>query len=389
MKSKLFFCLIITIFQLNNIYSLIESPYNSNYYESLINLNSNEELIQNKFIDIYSLKGDERNFTFKYSNENNINEIIIKFHIYNGDINITTYFKNEYKINYYSNNIFLNIFLSQDIFETIIFGVKANENSYFSIFVEYQNKNEYTLQPGISYFIAFKDSISPIIKFENITNNYSNPFMVNLNSLNCKLEITNTKTNNIVTKYLDYYTYNIYDINDTGYDSQVYEYKIKVNKRDYTNYLNNLCTGYISGIELSKKYEDNIREIIIPDNIPQKIIFNNSLNHISYSYLHLDIEKDLIIKIILIYKAQYSIKLFFNNIEEQNYIINSNKIINIKNEKTKKYCKEINKICKITIDITLDKSKYKVDSMLEITVKSDMTLNPTYITKNLLKLDYI
>lgn len=47
---------------------------------------------------------------------------------------------------------------------------------------------------------------------------------------------------------------------------------------------------------MSQNHEENSTDIIIPDNIAQQVMFGNDFNHVSYGYVHVNINKDLAIK---------------------------------------------------------------------------------------------
>ena len=219
--------------------------------------------------------------------------------------------------------------------------------------------------------------------------------MVNFLSLNCQFEIYKKiiKNNNIIFENIDKFDYYSEDtipyFSDSRADDEYFEYKIEVQEEDTSLYNGKLCMLYMSSVEQIARHTTSSQDIIIPENTVQQIRFNQNKKHISYAYIHVNNKDDLIIKFNFIHTAEYSIKLFFEYDEGENYIINSNRIIYLNHEEWKKQCPEKDQLCYIIVDITLNKIKREEEPLLELSIQSVNSNTNIYIPKNILKNDYL
>ena len=219
--------------------------------------------------------------------------------------------------------------------------------------------------------------------------------MVNFLSLNCQFEIYKKiiKNNNKVFENIDKFDYysedTISNIYDSRYEDDFLEYKIEVQKEDFSSYYGKLCMLYMSSVNQINKHSISSQDIIIPENTVQQIRFNRKKSHISYAYIHVDNKEDLIFKFNFIHTAQYVIKFFFEYDEGKTYIINSNRIIYLNHEEWKNQCPEKDQLCYIIIDITLNRIKRVEEPLLELSVQSVNSNANIYVPKNILKNDYL
>ena len=97
---------------------------------------------------------------------------------------------------------------------------------------------------------------------------------------------------------------------------------------------------------MSQNHEDNSTDIIIPDNIAQQVMFGNDFNHVSYGYVHVNINKDLAIKFYPKHRAQYTIKIYYNFEDSKNIkTILSNEIIYLEYREWRDQCPTSQKSC--------------------------------------------
>ena len=101
------------------------------------------------------------------------------------------------------------------------------------------------------------------------------PMMINFYSLNCKVNVAqsyndeNGISKEEYTKVFDHLSQDVIDPSNVRYDNEQLEYRINVIEKDTSQYEGELCKLFASAIELSDKHEENSRDILIPDNIPQ------------------------------------------------------------------------------------------------------------------------
>ena len=377
---------------------------------------SNKDMIntqENQYFNQYLLENEIDNYKISFYKESNILKVNINIIIYVGDVETITnnLDENEYIKQHSSNKYVISIILGQksENIDDIIFKVKAIKNSFYTIVISYvRNEDTYEitdkLQSGMNYLVTIDPltkikeiNANKIIKFTNDKISELLPFLINFYSLNCKLEIYKKIKIDEKEEYeyapinkFDYYHEDILSIEQDIYFEDEYEYKIEVLEEDYSSYNGKLCMAYVSSIEINRAHLVISRDIIIPDNIPQQIAFNkNKLYHISYAYIHVDNNDDIIVKFNLIHKAQYFVKFYFEYSEGKNFTINSNNIIYLNHSEWKDECNEKDQLCYIIVDITLEETKIVNEPILELSIKSVNSDTAIYIPKNFVKMDYV
>jgi hypothetical protein len=119
-------------------------------------------------------------------------------------------------------------------------------------------------------------------------------------------------------------------------------------------------------------------------------MFGKNNKHITYGYTLVDFENDLLIKFNLKHKAKYKLKIYYENIQrDKEEIIVGNDIIILKKSEWANICIDQNRLCYIQLDISLDETKNEQNPVLEFSVKSMNSNSVSYITKNILKTDYV
>ena len=381
-------------------------------YDTLIYSNMDEiNIFEDNYFNQYLLEEEIDNFKINFARESNIKRVNIEIILYVGDIEIITNSNDENVYNRHHNSnkyvIFIDLGKESENLEDMIFKVKAKKNSYYTVLISFVRDNIDSpiinkINSGLNYLVTIDpinkdkdENAKAIIRTKNDKINELLPFMVNFNSINCELSvykksIINDKENYTNIDKFENYAEDILtwvDSDDRYYDD-FYEYKIYVEKEDFSSYNGKLCMLYISSIEINKQHEIYSRDIVIPDNIQQKIKFIRPIRHISYSYVQVDNKDDLIIQFNVIHKAKYIIKFFYENKEGKNYTISSNNDIYLSHLEWEKECPEKDELCYIIIDITLEQTIEVNDPFLELTVKSVSADTIVYIPKNILKIDY-
>ena len=372
------------------------------------------ELIENHYFNQFSLKDEEHKYKIKIAGESNIKKIFIDIMTYIGDVEITI--NSPKDLNYGSyvsiNKIYLSLKVDEykEKIDNIIFTVKGTSNTYYTALVNFirdekvEEDSQITnkLETGMPYLVTIdttkknkNKNANKIVKIMNEKHYDFIPMMVNFYSLNCKINVTQSYNDNGIlkeenAKVFDHLSQDVIDPNNKRYDNEQLEYRINVIENDTSQYEGELCKLFASAIELSDKHEDNSRDILIPDNIPQQIMFGKNINHVSYGYVHVDFENDLLIKFNLKHKAKYIVKLYYENVQKgEEEIITANDIIIIKKADWEDRCKDKTRVCYIQIDISLNKINIEENPVLEFSVKSMASNFVSYIIKNMFKIDYV
>lgn len=170
----------------------------------------------------------------------------------------------------------------------------------------------------------------------------------------------------------------IYKVNQE-YNSDSYQYNIKIVEEDLSYYNYKMCMLYISGYE-AEAISD--REIVISENMKHQIIFNNDFKKVRFLYPHPDVNKDLVSHINLIDKASYIINFYANNDNFKGGIVNKTKIFYLPATDILDICRD-NLICPIIEEVEYDSPISIIEPMLEITIKNVKNF-PTYLKKIIL-----
>ena len=406
--------------------STIFSPMNKNQYVLIVkctkskNFNglpcgfntiysSNNNKINLKENELFShfVKKDEINFyKIDFSGFKNVEKIFVDLIIFTGDIIFNPIEKNiQAKKLYMANKIFYIITFDDALTnKKINFNVTGSKNSYYSIkYMLLKEKDDSwitnVIESGLSYLVTIdpegKDSSGEIkpykfVKFSNLKVYENVPFLVNFNSLNCKLNVT-AKRFDEDGKY-HYEPINSYDqyYQDIVFKNKEneYEYMLKINEMDSSIYNNKLCMVYASSIELYQEEDFDERQIVISDNEPRQIVFNDNVKEIEYIYPHNNKNNDVIIKFNLMDIAQYSVEISYGFKNKNTTLQTGNDIIYIHHNEWKNIFTS-DDICPLVIKIKKDKSFEEKEPKLVISVKAVQNNIPSYIKKNQAQIDFL
>ena len=367
------------------------------------------ELIEDQYFNKFAMKNQKDNYKIKIMKESKIDKIFIDIMTYVGDVNVITSFPSEITYSQYTsiNKIYLSVKMdinSENVNE-LNFTVTSTSNSYYTILVNYGREeveidsfitNE--LQTGFSYLVTIDPKIddiygysNKIIKFRNERSIDKMPMMINFYSLNCEIEVTSFYNSKTEIKKFKHFSHHIIEPDDSFLEGLEYRLYVKGSNSDSDQV--KICKVYTSAIELSTEHEKNSRDILIPDNTPQQIMFSEKYRHASFGYVHVDFKNDLLIKFDPQHIAQYIIKLYYENVERnKSEIIVSNDVLYLSYEKEwKSRCKDSNRVCYIQLDITLNRTDFSKNPnpVLDFSIKSIASNFVSYLPKNVLTTDYI
>ena len=265
--------------------------------------------------------------------------------------------------------------------------VKQNDDSWITNIIE----------TGVSYLVTIdpegKDSqgeLKPykLIKFSNLKIYENIPFLVNFNSLNCKLNVTAKRFNTDGSSY-----YEPIDSFDQYYQDIVYkneqndyEYMLKIDEMDSSVYNNKLCMVYASSSVMNKEEFDE-RQIVISDNEPKQIAFKEQVREIEYLYPHSNRDNDVIIKFNFLDIAQYFVEISYGVPKKESFPQSGNDLIYIHHHQWENATLE--DVLPIIIKINITKTFALVEPKLVISVKTVQDNTPSYIKKNEAQMDFL
>lgn len=377
------------------------------------------EVLEDDYFNQYLLKDEVHNYKIIVGNENLIEKIFIDVMTFVGDVEVKVTSDIESTEYFAINKIYISVktrVAKGELYE-INFSVKALKNSFYSILVNFgrdetvekESLISNQLQTGMSYLVTidttqvdYYGETNKIVKIRNERSYNSEDVMVNFKTVNCLIDVYHTyDLTDQKPKYTDEEKFKVNDVfgfltqdvthpQDEEYKKKELDYRIKVTKNDYSQYKGKLCKIYVSSTELTKEHEEN-RDILIPDDTPQQIMFGKEVHHISYGYVHVNFDKELVIKFTPKHKAKYNVNVYYDDSQTPGDIINvvSKKIVEIDPTEGENRCNSTARVCYIQIDITVDGAYQDENTVLELSIKSIESTPVSYITKNYLITDYL
>ena len=213
-------------------------------------------------------------------------------------------------------------------------------------------------------------------------------FIVTFYSLNCDFQIKRKDVSKEIN-FFNGFGQEIILPGTVGYYSKKYEYNIKIKEIDTSNYKNKMCMLYLAGYESSDNESET--EIVLVENLNQKITFNKNLKSIRFLYPHPNPQKDLAININIINSAKFNVKLYMNSLTvpflEDN--ISKSQVLFISQYEMQRAC-EIDTLCNIIAQIECtDNLENSLLNLPTIEIFFRPILNvPTYLKKNEIKNDF-
>ena len=378
-------------------------------FETLIYSDTDEiKLIENQYFNQYLLEKESNNFKIVATGESKIKQVIIDIIVYVGEVEISTNPIEGVDISKFNSankfSLNLNLNIESENLDIIKFKITAKKNTYYTVVFYYIRNEEnskitHELQSGINYLITIDPLIEnqeeKVNKYINIINEeyFIKTFIVNFYSLNCQLNISKKIEGE---KYLevDKYDYCYEDVLSIWDEEEknmgpIYNYNIKIKENDFSEYNGKLCMVYVSSVVINDEYQQYGGDIVIPDNEPQQIMFKEKIVHIAFGHIQANKDDDLIAKFNLIHKAEYIVQFYYNNKRGKSFILNSNDAIFLNHTEWQNACFGKGQLCYIILDITLNSTKDIEEPILELSIKSLNGDSPTYLPKNLLKIDFV
>ena len=375
-------------------------------FDTLIDSDIDEiNMIENYFYNQYLLEKENNNYKIVSTGESYIKQVNIDIIIYIGEIEISFNPNEGVQINKYNyaNKFSININIKSENFDDIKFKIISKKNSYYTIDFYYIRNNEDSkvtqLQAGLNYLLTIdplnENQEENVNKYLNIVNDKTllKTFIVNFYSLNCKLQI---KKKVEEEKYVDVdkfdYCYQdvlLYWDNINERNNSIYNYTIKIQENDFSEYNGKQCMIYVSSSDIADEYDLYGGDIVIPDNTPQQIRFKEKVTHIAFGHVHANKNDDIIAKFNLIHKAEYTVQFYYNREKGKSFVLNSNDAIFLNHTEWESACYGKGLLCYIVFDIILKSTKDVNEPVLEFSIKSLNGDSPTYIPKNILKIDFV
>ena len=360
-------------------------------------------LVEDEKFSKFAFKGEKGKFVADLQSARKVQRITFDIMIFSGDVNFelggaaslkaSNDKKEEIDINYQeyrlSNKIHYYVNLAQLEVDEVSIEFSAEINSFFTIQFNVNSYNlvqtEEIVPSGENYLVQI-DPTSPTktktILLQNFRIKNKNPFLANFFALNCDFEV---KRGNNAINFFDGYAQEILTTSTSGYDSEHYDYSIKITNTDLSNYNHKMCMLYVSGFE--SESNDDTRGIIIGENINQQIIFEKGLKKVIFVYPHATPSKDLAINFNVIDKAFYKLTVLAENKSIRTEIVTRTQIFFIRGSTIQIMCKD-NNICPITLQVEYTQEITKTNPMIEITLKEVLN-TPTYLQKGQAKRDFV
>ena len=374
-------------------------------FKTVYNSNSGKiSLKENELFSHYVKSGDSDLYKIDFSGQKNVEKIYVDLMIFTGDIIFNSIEKNLISRKLYNaNKIFYSIILDQTLQnQELNFNVTGSKNSYYSIKYMLVGLNDDSwitniIETGVSYLVTIdpegKDSTGEIkpykfVKFSNLKLIENIPFLVNFNSLNCKLNVTAKRFKSDGSYY-----YESIDSYDQYYQDVVfkneqndYEYMLTIDDTDLSVYNNKLCMVYASSLDINKEDLDE-RQIVISDNEPKQIVFKNNIQEIEYLYPHSNRNNDVIIKFNFLDIAKYDVEVSYGDPKVESFTQQGSELIYIHHHQWENAT--TNDVLPIIIKNKKKEIYVEDEPKLIISVMAVQENTPSYIKKNNVQIDFL
>ena len=358
-----------------------------------------EERTFSKFIQ----KGETGQLIVDLQSHRIISILVIDLTIYSGDVTFTIKETDlPYKQFYLSNKVLFTINMPGQVLDKVTIKYEANLNTFFNAKYAVDSVNNEQLEDkipsGESYLVQINPSsqlkTKTVYLVSPINYNHEAPFktafMANFFEINCKFHVNRLFDRRNVT-FSDGYAQDYVKPKEAQMD--MYDYQIQIEEVDPSNNNNKMCMIYVSGVE-----EDNenqyLREIVVPQNIGQQIIFDNTeennFHRVRFTYPVADVKKDFIIFLNVIDKAHYVMNGYLNGhvMEDiQDYDVAVGSMYYMTPFDLQVYCKE-DQLCAFTLDVEMRNKIVQTNPMIEVTFREILNI-PTYFQKGSAKMDYV
>ena len=350
-------------------------------------------LVEDEQLFKYVLKDEKGKIIIDLKNGIKIQRLTIDIMIYSGDITFNINNSDDkLDINkyYLSNKIVFSLNLAQSRIDRIEVEYNAILNSFFTI--KYSNYSynleelEEKILSGENYLVEIDPNTykkRKTVYLSNYRTKKGQAFLVNFYALNCKFEVT--KKDSTTINFYDNYAQEILYKDTEGYNSEYYQYMITILETiDLSNYNHKMCMLYVTGYESPDT--ESITEILVGENIRQKVIVNKNFKSIRFLYPHQEPSKNLTIYINMIHPAYYNIKIYINNDNNpfKQFTITRSEIIYLPGKEILNNC-NVDNLCNIIFEVEFIKNisyvTFTEQPEIEITIRPTIN-SASYLQKN-------
>ena len=387
-------------------------------FDTLIYSNSEKiKLVENELFSQYIKAGETDKYSISFKYQKNLYKVYVDLMIYSGDVIFKTEADSEGKHKYQTaNKIYYSLKIKEIGKDTVDFEVIAQKNSFYSIqytlvkSIEQDSSLINNVPTGVNYLVtidpyAESDTLIPmkkILNFENTRTIDGHPYLINFHSLNCKIGIYKKyiKDSSVVEEIIkskDYKTsQDIIGTKDARYSEGEYQYVAKILEMEKGTYDKKICMLYTSSIELEKEGKSVERQILVSENVAQRVIFEKEDNTyknkvMKYLYVIPNPANHLGVKFILLGKAKYNVAFYCDRKKIRDIDVSSNQLETISSNDYSSNCKG-DQPCPLVVVVELkDSSLSKSNPSLEITIKSigNAEVYPSYLLKDKINNDYL
>ena len=354
-------------------------------------------LIEGQSFSQYILSQQSTKYVIEWL-ENNIKKVHIDVFIISGDVKLDLIHEDKENVvehkYYLANKIFYSVNLGESTISKITVDIEAKVNTYYIIEYKFVRNSDSELSndiyTGINYLVPILpegNANRKVINIHNIKLEANEFYFASFYSLNCQFKITkkiNGKEEQI-SSFINYAQDVIH--NEDGEDIDMHSYIINVVEKDSSNYNNNMCMLYVTGLEITQK-DDSIsqKEILMSEGVPQRTIFQHKLSKIKYIYPNPDKNKSLSIYFKVINPANYICNITCGNKSEETIVLYRSEIYYL-NKLLMSDCGE-NELCTIIVSLAIEEEYEEFVPAIEVTFKQ-INNNPYYIPKGIVKQDYV
>jgi hypothetical protein len=372
---------------------------------SMFGNNDTVSLVEGEQFSQYILKGEPEEYIIDFANEVGIKKVYIDTSVISGDV--TFNIKNNYKEDeiiahkyYLANKVFYSITLKENTtVSQLTIKLEAKANSYYTIeyrLIRDESEMEInSISTGINYLVPLPKNKNTgdsqkILKIVPIRIFKKDTYFINFNSLNCRFKIE--KFNPQDGQYHENfkmagdYGQDVIKVTDDSTIENQLTYRITVTEKDYSEYQDNMCMLYVSGVEIMPVNSPVEKEILIGEGIPQRVLFENEMQKIRYIYPIVDLVKNVTVDIRSITPANFTIKTSFNNKGEETLDASRSTTIFVNEEQITRYCQK-NDVCGIIVEIFVQPSA-NMPPVFETSIKQ-VKNSPYYLTKNIIRRDFL
>ena len=352
-------------------------------------------LIENEQLSKFVLRDEKGIIRIDFKKGIKIQRLTIDIMIYSGDVDFSIDYDGELNKYFLSNKIVFFMNLEKSSIDSIYIEYNAKFNSFFTIKYSYNSDNliesEENILSGENYLVEIDPTYSEKSKtvfLSNYRTKKEQPFLVNFYALNCEFEVNRKESTNII--FNDNYGQEILYKNSIGYNSENYQYNIKILEAEVSDCNHKMCMIYVNGYESPDS--ESMTEIVVGENVIQKIIFNKDFKSIRFLYPHQDPNNDLTVYINMINRAYYKVKIYINSdiYPIRQYNITRNQIFYILGTELLEHC-YIDHLCNIIVEVEFVKNINNVtfteEPEIEVAIRPKKNF-PSYLQKGKAKKDF-